>query len=138
MGGGQGVRALAQRRPRHRQGVDRIGLARSALAAAACAHQLRGDTDHSLAGIHQEALKGAGDVTAVLDCPDPLWIKTATPVEEFREAGLARGRRQFAGELAGSRKYRAAGVSPLVGVRSDHDHLACPFDWFVAFGRTSG
>src|SRR6185295_6664124 len=85
MGDGQGVGALTQRRPRHRQGIDRIGLARSALAAAAFAHQLRGDTDHSLAGIHQEALKGAGDVTAVLDCPGPLWVKTAAPVEKLSE-----------------------------------------------------
>ena len=48
VGGGQGLRALAQGCPGDRQGVDRVRLTRAALTATAFAHQLRGDAHHAL------------------------------------------------------------------------------------------
>src|SRR4029077_15336409 len=131
-------RTLSERRAGNGQGIDRIGLATGALALARGAHQLRGDTNHPLAGGNQEALEGARDVAAVLDRPDALLLTSSPPCEQLAKARLSCRGGQLAGKLAGSRKYRAAGVGCLVGVRSDHDHLLCPLDWLSPVGRTAG
>lgn len=134
VGARQRLGALPQRRSGDGQGIDRVGLAAGALTLAGGAHQLRGDSHHALSRCDQEALEGAGDVAAVLQRPDPLLIEAPPPVEELAEARLPGRRGQLAGELTGSRKDRAAGVGSFVGVRSDHDHLACPFDWLSPVG----
>ena len=73
------------------QGVDRVRLARGALAAAAWADQLRRDPDRQRAHRgHQEALEGARDVAAVLTPPDPLLPQATAPVEQLGKARLAR------------------------------------------------
>lgn len=86
MGGGQGLRALAQGGPGDRQGINRIGLAGDALCATAFAHQLRRDPDHPLSGRDQEALERAGDVAAVLDRPDPLGVELPPPGKQLCES----------------------------------------------------
>ncbi len=107
-------------------------------ATPALAHQLRRDPHHPFAACHQEALQRAGDVAAVLDRPDPLGVELAAPGEQLAESRLPRGGGQLAGDLAAGRKDGAAGVGLLVGIRSDHDHLASSLRLVVAFGRTSG
>jgi hypothetical protein len=137
VGGGQRLRALSQRGAGDGEGIDRIGLATGALPPARLAHQLRRHPDDPLAAGEEEALEGARDMAAVLDRPDALWVEVPPPVKQLGKARLAGARRQLTGQLAGSRKYRRAGVALLVGVRSDHDHLPRPFVWF-AFERSAG
>ena len=65
-------------------------------------------------------------MAAVLDRPDPLRAELAAPGEQLAESRLAGWGGQLAGELTAGRKDGAAGVGLLVGIRSDHNHLAVP------------
>lgn len=112
MGGGQGLGALPQGRPGNGQGVDRVRLAGGAFATTALAHQLRGDAHHPLARGEEEALQGAGDVAAILDCPDALRVEVAAPVEQLAKARLSGRGGQLAGELP-----VPANTAPQVWVR---------------------
>jgi hypothetical protein len=81
VGARQRLSALAQGRAGDRKGIDRVRLAGAPFAATALAHQLRGNPHHPLSRGDQEALQGTGDVAAVLDCPGPLFVEVASPVE---------------------------------------------------------
>ena len=72
---------LADRRPGHRGGVDGVALAAGALGLARAGHHVRRHPDHRLPGAEQKTLERAGDVAAVLDCPDALLAVTAGEVE---------------------------------------------------------
>src|SRR4051812_11643394 len=68
----QPVQAFAQRRPGDRERVDAVGLAALAAAAASFAHELGRHSDDALAADHEEPLKGARHVSAVLQRPNAL------------------------------------------------------------------
>ena len=57
--------------PRHHEGIDGIGLADLTRRPALTRHQLRRDAHDLLAASKQEALEAAGDMTAVLEGPQP-------------------------------------------------------------------
>ena len=61
----------------------------------------------------QEALQGAGDVTAVLDRPHPLTADVARPGEQNVERALARRRRPLAEHAPGRRLHRRDRVERL-------------------------
>jgi hypothetical protein len=72
-GGGQ--LGFPQRRPRHRQRVDRIRLAVGAGGGPGMGHELGWDPHDVLAGAEQVPLQPPGQVPAVLDRPAPLGVK---------------------------------------------------------------
>jgi hypothetical protein len=125
---GEVLDSLAQRRPGHAEGVDRVGLAALPGRAASARHVLGRDPHDPLAAGDEEALEGARHVPAVLERPDPLAIEPAGPPQELAEASLARRRRQLPAGAGGEGVDRRAGVGLLVRVRADHDHVHRPFN----------
>jgi hypothetical protein len=69
-GGGQPL--LAQRGPRDRQRVDRVGLAALAAPLADSGHQLRRHEHHLFPGRQQLPDQPAGHVPHILDRPHPV------------------------------------------------------------------
>ena len=70
---------LAQRRPSHRQRVDRIGLAVGARRVAGVGHQLRRHPHDPLAGREQVGLEPPRQMPAVLHRPRAARPRTARP-----------------------------------------------------------
>ena len=68
----KGVDPFAQRYPRDRQSIDRIGLPALANRLTRVRHQPSRKPNDRLTAIEQESLEPTADVSAVLDHPDPL------------------------------------------------------------------
>ena len=113
-------------------------LPAAALAAAALAHQLRGDPDHPLARLRPGSAPALRRHGGSLRSPRPARRRAPRPRRAARRIPASsppRSARRRADRLRG---HRGAGVGGLVGIRSDHDHLVCPFDWSLPSKRTSG
>ena len=88
---------------------------------------------------NQEALQGHRRHGGSPRSPRPARNPDRAPSRgSSAKPGFTSRRGQLAGELAAARRHRAAGVGVLVGIRSDHDHLHRPFDWWLPSRRTSG
>ena len=85
-------------------------------------HQLGRDAQDALAASDQKPLKGARDMPAVLQRPDPLAAKPARPDQQRREPASADLDGLLAHQLAGRRSDRGDRVRALVSVRTEHDH----------------
>src|ERR671911_2584842 len=88
MSDGEALHAVLDDRPRDRERVDLIRLARRALAAAGCPHPVRRDAHDPLAGRDQRLLEPARDMPAVLDRPHPLVIESARPAQRGQMSRL--------------------------------------------------
>jgi hypothetical protein len=124
---GQALQPFADRGPRDRSGVDRVGLAELARALAGPGHQLRWHPHHPLTGAQQEALQPARNVAAVFERPDPFLVELPGPAQQPLMAGVARLHGQLIDRLGSVGIERRRGVALLVWVRSDHDHVSRPF-----------
>jgi hypothetical protein len=82
---------LAQHGAGNRSRIDLVGLPDLAFAAARGAHQLRRDTQNTLAHANERALKPLRDVAAVLDRPDDLLAQLVGPAQPVEMSLLARG-----------------------------------------------
>src|SRR5665213_3778522 len=82
--GGEGLYSLSECGSGDRARVDRVGLPTRSLLPAFSGGQVRRDPDDALSGGYEEPLEGAGQVPAVLQCPDPLSVPEITgPVEQL-------------------------------------------------------
>ena len=84
-GSRQILKPVGQGRAGDRERVDGVRLAARPDMGAGLGHEVRGETGDALAVIEQEALQQPGDMPAILDDPDPLVIKFASPVEQHPE-----------------------------------------------------
>jgi hypothetical protein len=75
----------------------------------------------------QEPLEGAGDVSAVLQRPDPLGAQAARPIKSRGEPAITDPDGLVAQQLAARCGSRGDCVRALVHVRTDHDHVLRPF-----------
>jgi len=75
----------------------------------------------------QEPLEGAGDVSAVLERPQPLGAQAARPPKSRGEPALTDLDGFVAQQLAVCRGDRGERVRALVHVRTEHDHGLRPF-----------
>jgi hypothetical protein len=127
LGDRQAVQAFAQCGPADGDGVDAIGLAAIAAAAALARRQPRRDANHALATDEQKPLESSRDVPAVLQRPDPLAAQAASPVQGRGKAASADLDGLLSSHLAGRRADRGDRVRSLVHVRTEHDHDPVPF-----------
>ena len=74
-------------RPRDRERVDLIRLARLPLPLAGGAHPVRRDPHDPLTGSQQRLLQTPRDVPAVLDRPDPLLVQAPSPPDRGQMPG---------------------------------------------------
>ena len=118
---------LAQRRPRHALGVDRVGLAVACAPRRAPGHQLGRHAHEALAARQQVALEAAGDVAAVLDRDAGARGRGGAP---RRAARRSRRRRCPPSVSARLRPLAASsghgGVALHVRVDPDYDHVSSP------------
>jgi hypothetical protein len=110
-----------QRRPRHRQRVDRIGLAIGAAGGTGVGHELGRDPHDLLAGAEQVALEPARQVPAVLDRPAPLRAEARCPDQQVEVVGGRRLDRALT-ELAATLVDDDHGVGLLVCVDPQDHH----------------
>ena len=125
---GELLDAVPQDRSGDGSGVDLVGLAGLALAASGLPHQSWGDPHDSLAAGHERPLEVMGDVPAVLQRPDHVRVDLVRPAQRLAVPVVIRGDLSFAAHLARAGVDGREGVGALVGIRSDHDHSACPFN----------
>jgi hypothetical protein len=114
---------LAQRNPRHRQSIDRVGLARRAHRATLRGHQLRRHPHHLLTRGQQRPFQPGGQMPAVLDRPDPLGIAELLPgpAQQSGVAGIG-GRSNELSLLLAHLINRDDRVRALVDVRAQNNH----------------
>lgn len=121
---GDGQIRLAQGGTGDRQGIDGVGLALLATAAASTGHQARRDADSALAGPQQVDLEPPGEVAAVLDGENAA--RPAAHPSEDLEMTVGGGRdrllRQLASRLIGGHQRVAA----LVRIDADQHHAPLP------------
>src|SRR5687767_4286131 len=129
VGGGEALNAVLDHRPRNRERVDLVRLARLALPSPRGAHPVRRHAHDPLTGRDQHLLEPPRDVPAVLDRPHPLVIQPTRPAHRGQMPLLLRLDLAGAALPAGPRVDRRQRMSALVHVRSNHDHLHRPFDW---------
>jgi hypothetical protein len=131
VGAGKLLDALLQDCPGNGSRVDLVGLAGLTLASPGLPHQPRGDAHDPLAAGHERPLEVMGDVPAVLDRSHHIGVDVVRPVQRFAVPVIVCCDLAFAAHLAGAGVDGGEGVRALVGIRSDHDHSACPFNRFV-------
>ena len=110
-----------ERRPSHRLGVDRIALARLARRATGSGRELGRDAQNPLSAAQQVTLEPTGQTAAILDGEGPL-PPAARPAHEL-EMAVGRGRDRLLSELATIPINGNRGVSPLVRIDPDDDHV---------------
>lgn len=138
LGGREG--GLAQGRPSHRQGIDRVGLAQGTYGLAGAGHQPRRHPHHPLPSGQQVPFQPAGDVPTVLHRPEPLLGPAAPrPADQLH---MAEGPRRHGGliELAAGLVDRDDGVGVLVRINPEQHHAGVSFargDLGSAGGHTS-
>ena len=127
LGDRQTLQTFAQRRASDLQGIDAIGLAAIAAAAALAGHQPRCDANDAFAADQQKPLKRARDVAAVLKRPDPFAAQAARPIQRLRKAPSSDVNGLLTRQLARRCHDRGDRVRALVHVRTEHDHDPRPF-----------
>lgn len=118
--GGHWQVGFAQRCAGHREGVDRIALARLAGRPPGAGHQLGWDADDSLASDQQVTLEGSRQVAAVLEGERPLW-PLGGPAADLQVTGPGRAH-LLLGHLPSGLVDRHEGMTALVQIGSDDDH----------------
>jgi hypothetical protein len=118
-GGGQ--LRFPQRRPRHRQRVDRIGLAVGAGGGTGVGHELGWDPHDLLAGAEQVPLQPSGQVPAVFDRPAPLGAEPRHPHQQVQMVGRGGADGAFP-QLAAALVDGDDRVGALVGVDPQDHH----------------
>ena len=118
----QCVYSRGQRGPGDGDRVDLVALATLAARAPRAGHQPCRDPNHALTARDQEPLQRAGDMAAILQCPDPFTGQAARPDQQRREAANSYTDRLIAEQFAGRAIDGGDRVRALVGVRPEHDH----------------
>jgi hypothetical protein len=123
--GGDRQVGLAQHRPGHGQGIDRVGLAPRAGGAPLLGHQLHRHPHHLLPRVEKVGLQSGGQVSAVLDPPDQVFTEPLDgPADRLVVALAVRLGRQLgqlpAGVVDGDERVRA-----LVDIGSNDNHGGC-------------
>ncbi len=127
-GGREPLDALAQYSAGDRSRVDLVGLPRLSFAATRGTHQLRCDTQNTLTRGHERALEALRDVPAVLDCPHDLLAELTRPAQPLKMPLVGCSDLALGEHLPSVRVDGSEGVGALVGVHSDDDHPARPFN----------
>jgi hypothetical protein len=78
---------FAQGGPGNRERVDRVGLAARPARTPLRRHQLRRHPHQRLACGKQPPLERTGQLPAVLNRPQPLWIERARPGDQLSRRG---------------------------------------------------
>jgi hypothetical protein len=128
----QCVDSRGQRGPGDSDRVDLIALATLTARAPRARHQPCRDPNHALTARDQEPLQRAGDMAAILQCPDPFTGEAARPNQQRREAANSDSDRLITEQLAGRAIDGGDRVRALVGVRPEHDHGPRPHPFCLA------
>jgi hypothetical protein len=114
---------FAERRAGHGEGIDRIALARFTARASSPGHQLGWDADDSLPGAHQIAFERAREMATVLEREGPL-RPLGRPAPDLEVTGGGRTH-HLLGQLASGLIHGDEGMTALVQIGSDDDHIRC-------------
>jgi hypothetical protein len=121
LGGGQV--GFAQRGPRHRQRIDRIGLARGPDRGSGGSHQLGRHAHDPLTNREQVPLQAARHVPAVLHRPGPLTGDGPSPGDQLQVLWGTR-RDGALGDLPAEFLHGHDGVGGLVRIDAEHGETA--------------
>ena len=126
---------FAQRRPRHRQRVDRVGLAVSPGGVASLGHHLRRHAHDRFAGRQEVTLQPARQVSAVLHRPASISSKPVRPADKLEVIRRRRRCRGVLAELAARLVDSHHGVRSLVRVDSQYQHVCVALHSVTRTGR---
>jgi len=114
---------LAQRNPRNRQSIDRVGLARRTHRATLACHQLRRHPHHLLARGEQSPFQAGGQMPTVLHRPNPLSIAELLPgpAQQPGMTGIG-SRNHILSLLPADLIHRDDRVRALMDVRTQNNH----------------
>src|ERR1700758_5337053 len=129
---------FTQKRPRHRQRIDRIGFTPGTCRGPHLSHQLRRHPHHLLTGREQVALQPRRQMPAILDRPHHLGPETFTSPHHRLGMPDTGRRNDLLPDLAPSPIHRNKRVRALVNIGPNNNHGGCLLHCEVTVGPVGG